>query len=342
MPPRKLRVGVIGLGMGASHVRAYARIEGVQLAAICDVDREALSLVARDVPKAIATDDWSLLCELDLDIVSICSPDHLHHRMAKRALEAGAHVMCEKPMTTTLADAQDLLATSRRVGLQLAVGNVNRYEPQFRAMKTMLDQGRLGQLFMVEADYVHDMRRVYGVTPWRIDPVQPQNAWLGGAVHPMDLVRWLAGEVTEIMLYDSKSASTPEFPLPDNYVAILRLENGCVGRVWECSGLRRWPEHVVHLNAYGSEGTVLGDTESRSVTAWLDSDAPGRHGPDQIAFEAGRGHRTEEELQDFVHRLRDGRPPEVDALDGARTIAALEAGLRSAETGRPQAVVRVD
>src|SRR5215831_3949808 len=145
-------------------------------------------------------------------------------------------------MVTALDDARELVRLVRRTGRKLAVGNVSRFVPQFRLIKQFVEEGRLGELFFVESDYVHDMRRVYRRTPWRIDAVHPQYAWPGGGVHPMDLVRWVAGDVAEITLYQNKCASAPEFPLPDNCISILKFANGCHGKVWETSGIRRWPE----------------------------------------------------------------------------------------------------
>ncbi|MBM4436832.1 MAG: Gfo/Idh/MocA family oxidoreductase [Actinobacteria bacterium] len=198
------RAAVIGLGMGASHVRAYQALPHIEVAAVCDMDEGRLSAVAHDLRVPRTTTEWQAICDLDVDLVSVCTPDHRHFEMAKRALAHGKHVVCEKPMTTSYEDAVELVQTVRATGRQLAVGNVNRYVPCLRALKAMLDQGRLGDLFMVEGTYVHDMRRVYRQPPWRTDPLHPQNAWYGGAVHPVDLVRWLAGDVAEIMLYHNK------------------------------------------------------------------------------------------------------------------------------------------
>ena len=336
-----LRVGVVGLGMGKSHVHAYHAIPDVVVESVCDTNPDLLSRVATEfeVPHAVA--QWEQLCDLKLDIISICTPDHLHYAMAKRALESGAHVVCEKPMTTSLEDALDLVHAVHRTGRHLAVGNVNRYEPQFRALRGLVEDDRLGELFMVEGAYIHDMRRVYRKTPWRTDPAYPQNAWFGGGVHPVDLVRWLAGEVVEITLYQNKVASAPEFPLPDNYVATLRFESGCLGRVWETSGIRRWPEHIVTLGAYGAEGTAIADTESRVLTAWLDPHDSNRDGPTRTPFSAARGHPVLEELRDIVASIRADRPPLVDVVDGARTIAVLDAGLQSVGSARPERVQQI-
>ncbi len=337
----ELRVGVIGLGMGERNSRAYREIEAVRLVAVCDVEEDRVRRVAAEVGAEVGTTEWRDLCELGLDVISVCSPDHLHHEMARAALESGAHVLCEKPMTTTLEDALDLVGTADRTGRKLAVGNVNRFVPQIRAVHELAAKGRLGELFMVEGSYIHDMRNVYVRTPWRIDPGMPQNPWIAGASHAMDLVRWLGGEIEEIMMYENRVKGTAA-ELPEHAISILRFESGCLGKVWLNKGLRRWPEHVVELAAYGSDGTAMANTEDMQVRAWLDPEIGGQMGPTVIPFEVASGHPVKAELESFVTSILEDTPPLIDVREGARTVAALMAGLDSAESGRPAKVPRVE
>ena len=337
----ELKAGVIGLGMGERHSRAYREISGVRLVAVCDIDAQRSNRVAGELNAEVAATNWQELCDLGLDLISVCSPDHLHHRMAKAALQGGAHVLCEKPMTTTLADAEDLVRTADRTDRKLAVGNVNRFVPQIRAVHDLVRKGRLGELFMVEANYIHDMRNVYERTPWRIDPEIPQNPWIAGASHAMDLVRWLAGDVDEITMYHNHVAGTPA-TLPDHAISMLRFHSGCLGRVWLNKGLRRWPEHIVQLGAYGSDGTALTDTENMQVTAWLDPDIAGQMGPTVIPFKPTIGHPVVDELTAFVRNILDDTEPLVDVRAGAATIATLSAALDSAANGRPEKVRRIE
>ncbi len=336
----ELKVGVIGLGMGERHSRAYREIEGVWLVAVCDVDGERVERVAGEVGAEVGTTEWRGLCDLGLDLISVCAPDHLHHEMAKAAMESGAHVLCEKPMTTTLEDALDLVWTADRTGRKVAVGNVNRFVPQLRAVHEMVAKGRLGELFMVEGSYVHDMRNVYVRTPWRIDPEMPQNPWIAGASHAMDLVRWLGGEVEEIMMYENRVKGTAA-ALPEHAISILRFESGCLEKVWLNKGLRRWPEHVVELAAYGSDGTAMTNTEDMQVRAWLDPEIGGPMGPAVMEFKPTIGHPVKAELEAFVKAILEDRPPLIDVRDGARTIAALVAALESAKNGIPVKVEQV-
>ena len=337
----ELKAGVIGLGMGERHSRAYREIDGVRLVAVCDVDAERVERVAGEVGAEVGATEWRELCDLGLDVISVCAPDHLHHQMAKAAMESGAHVLCEKPMTTTLEDALDLVRTADRTGRKVAVGNVNRFVPQIRAVHKMVAKGRLGELFMVEGSYIHDMRNVYVRTPWRIDPEMPQNPWIAGASHAMDLVRWLGGEVEEIMMYENHVKGTAA-ALPEHGISILRFESGCPGKVWLNKGLRRWPEHVVELAAYGSDGTAMTNTEDMQVRAWLNPEIGGQRGATVIPFDATVGHPVKAELEAFMTAILEDGPPLIDAREGARTIAALVAALESAKNGIPVKVERVE
>ena len=337
-----LRVAILGLGMGAAHAQVYRELEGVRVVAVCDTDPARLGAFAREHEVAVTSDDYrQIVTRDDVDIVSVCTPDHLHYEHCRLAIEHGKHVMCEKPMVTTLEDARDLVSRVRLAHVKFAVGNVNRFVPHFAAIKRLIETGRLGELFFVESDYIHDMRNVYRRTPWRIDEQHPQNAWLGGGVHPVDLVRWLAGDIEEVMLYSNKCASAPEFLLPDNYVATLRFRSGCLGKVWETSGIRRWPEHVVNLNAYGSQGTAMSNTLEMHVKAWLDPDITGQADATIMPFVRTVGHPVRTELQHFVDSIRNDTEPLVSVEEGAKTVATLVAGLRSAETGRPEGVAEI-
>ena len=335
----ELGVAVIGFGVGRSHLRAYREIPGVRLVILCDTDEERLAqarqefdgiATTRDVEEAVSRDD--------VHVVSVCTPDHLHYEHCLAAIAHGKHILCEKPMTTSEAHAWDLVQRVAAADVRFAVGNVNRFVPQFAALHQFVQDGRLGELFFVESDYIHDMRRVYQRTPWRADSVNPQNAWFGGGVHPMDLVRWVAGDVAEITLYANKSASAPEFPLPDTYISILKFQNGCLGKVWETSAIRRVPGHVVNFNAYGAEGTMLTNTLEMEAKLWLNWGVDGLAGAQTLPFQRTIGHPVLDELTHLVECIRTGATPLVDATEGAKTIATLAAGLRSAESGKPEQV----
>lgn len=332
-------VGVVGLGMGWAHAKAYHEL-GCRVAMVCDPNEERARACARDVGGAAVTTDYrELLARPEISLVTVATPDHLHFTHAAAALRAGKHVMLEKPMVTRLADARALVRLVRKTRRLLAVGNVNRYVPQFAHVRKLADSGKLGRLFHVESDYIHDMRGMYAWTPWRRDRRAPQDFWIGGAVHPVDLIRWVGGEIREVFMYATRG-SVPEFPLDSDFIAAIRFTSGATGKIWATAGIRRRPEHTVRLCAYGDRGSVETD-HGPTARVYLHGESAGQADWATVPFAATHGHPVRDELKDFLACVRTGRRPLVDVVEGARTIAVLDAALRSARSGRPVRVPRI-
>ena len=325
-------VGVIGLGMGWAHARAYRQL-GVRVAWVCDTDERRAIACAREVGARSTTQVKDVLDDHAVRAVSIATPDHLHAEHARAVLAAGRHVMIEKPMVTHLKDAQMVVRLANVTGLTVAVGNVNRFVPQFAHVRTLVTSGRLGRLFHVEADYIHDMRNVYRATPWRRDRRHAQNFWIGGGVHPVDLARWVGGEIRDIHVRATRR-TVPEFPLDSDFIATVGFTSGATGKLWVTAGIRRRPEHEVRLNAYGSKGSMETGF-SNLAKQYLHREGGRARDWATVKFPKTHGHPVREELRHFLDCIARGRTPLVDAEDGAKTIAVLSAGLRSARLGQP-------
>ncbi len=337
-----LRAAVIGLGMGRQHLAAYRQIPGVEIALICDSDPARLEAVSAEYPQARTVTDWREVAQDPaVDVVSLCTPDHLHFEQASALALCGKHILCEKPMVTSAADARALLRIVHETGITFAVGNVNRFVPQFALAARYAREGRLGDLFLVESDYIHDMRRVFQQTPWRTDAAAPQNAIFGGGVHPVDLARWVAGEVVEVFACGNHK-TVPEYNSPDNVLISLQFASGCVGKVWVTFGIRRQPEHNVTLNAFGGEGTIYTDSERPEARLYVPALAEGQHGWASVPFAPQVGHPVRAELEHLVECIRTGREPLVSVTDAARTVAVLAAAQQSLETGQPVPVEDIE
>jgi len=335
---RVLRAAVIGLGVGARHAQAYQEIPGVEVAALCDTDRERLDEMGGRHPGAKRTTDWrDVVADGDIDIVSICTPDHMHFEQAAALVRAGKHVLCEKPMVMGVEQARELVELVFEHGVIFSVGNVCRFVPQFAAAIDYARQGKLGDLFAVEADYIHDMREVFARTSWRVDPEHPQNAIFGGGVHPIDLLQQAAGEVVEVFAYGNHKV-LPEYHELDNILISLKFASGCIGKVWVTFGVRQQPHNRINLNFYGSKGSVLTDSQHAEVKLYLEGMDSAGSGWATIPLERQEGHPFRAELERFVDCVRNKRPPAVSVVSGARTVAVMSAARASLESGRPEAV----
>ena len=193
----QLGVAIVGTGMiGNVHRRAAilagARIIGVS-ASSPERAREVAS--AWNLPRAYR-DIEEALADPQVQVVHICTPNHLHRAMAQAALEAGKHVICEKPLATTLQDAQALAALAASSGLVATVPFVYRYHPVVREARARIAQGELGPLRLIHGSYLQDWLLDPASNNWRVDPA------LGGASrvfadigsHWCDLVEWVSGE----------------------------------------------------------------------------------------------------------------------------------------------------
>jgi predicted dehydrogenase len=193
----KLGVAIVGTGMiGEVHRRAAilagAFVRGVSASS---PERAREVALAWDVPRAYR-DIEEVVADPQVQVVHVCTPNHLHRAMAQAALEAGKHVICEKPLATTLADARTLAALAASTGLAATVPFVYRYHPVVREARARIAQGELGPLRLIHGSYLQDWLMDPASNNWRVDPV------LGGASrvfadigsHWCDLVEWVTGE----------------------------------------------------------------------------------------------------------------------------------------------------
>jgi predicted dehydrogenase len=260
-----LRAAVIGLGVGEAHARTYGEHPDCELVGLCDIDAGRLAEIAAQHPGVRTTvDPRELLRDPEIDVVSIASYDDAHYAQVKTALEHGKHVFVEKPLCVRRDEAAELRRVlAERPGQVLSSNLVLRASPRFRALKMLIDDGRLGDLYYVEADY--DYGRLHKITEgWRGD-LPHYSVVLGGGVHVVDLLLWLTGRrVVEVSAYGNRIASAgTKFRFDDLVVALLRFEDGVLGKVAANFGSATPHFHAVQV--FGTEATFVNGPED----AWL-------------------------------------------------------------------------
>jgi predicted dehydrogenase len=332
---QELRAAVIGLGFGRRHVQAYQRLPGVRVVALVAQDPDRLEQARREYGIPAAYTDDALLYEREaLDLVSICTPDRLHAEQALRALRAGVNVLCEKPIAVCMEEAHDLVQAVRESGLLYMSGHNYRFVPQFAQLKALVEAGTVGDLLLGESSYVQDLYAMQARGPgyWRW--ADPQDFYLGGAIHNVDLLRWTLGEVREV--HSWATHGMPFYPLDDTYVTNLIFESGCIGRLLLVLGARLKAKFRFDLNVYGSQGSIaaaLGQSEVVQNVAALPGEAP-------VVLPVESGDALDLEIAHWVECVRRGETPAVDVVEGAQAVAVCLAAVRSAREGRPIAVDR--
>lgn len=268
----KLRVGVIGTGFGSTvQIPAFRANPRVEVVAVASGQPGKARQVADRLGVPHAFDDWTKLVAADLDLVSITTPPHLHHAMALAALNAGRHVLCEKPMAMSAPEAEEMLSGADRARRVHVIDHELRFNPNRRKARTLLAEGFIG---------VPRHVLLTAVNASRLDPAKPWGWWfdetrgggLLGAVgsHQVDLLRYWLGDITAVT--GTADPVVPERPLPDGSgrrrvtadeftTFSLRFRSGAVGTVF----LSCVAAHGVgpRVEVWGDEGHLLLDADDR-------------------------------------------------------------------------------
>jgi 1,5-anhydro-D-fructose reductase (1,5-anhydro-D-mannitol-forming) len=309
---------------------AIAQIDGADLVAVLSRDRSRGEEFARRHGGArVFTDYDELLADPDLDIVFVASPNALHADQVVAAAAAGKHVFCDKPLATSVADAQRAVEACRAAGVKLGIHFQTRYHQFVPEVRQALADGRIGDVVIAEMEVSPGRNPLRG---WRTDP---GLAGLGSVnnlgVHAYDLLRYLLGhEVTEVTaLLDVGRRDALETVA----LVLLRFDNGTLAYV---NANQAVPDHRPDLVLYGTEGRITGESVTR----------PGLDGQVRIladgkesSFETSSRDASLRAVQAFQRAVTEDTDSDASGLDGLRSVQLTEAIARSAREGK---TVRLD
>ena len=342
----EIGLGVIGINptnMGST-MTLLADVPDLkyELRGICAKRTEVLETYAEQIGVGLWTTDYQELVRRDdIDVIAVYSPDHLHAEHCIAAIEAGKHVVCTKPMVTNLDDAKQLVELVRGKGIKFLVGQTMRFDLQFLTMSRFVEDGDLGKIMAAEAYYVHDLRDVYELTPWRLEV--PQDLMFGGVVHPVDILRCFLGDVEEVHAYGMKGELTPESPKMNNFFLNLKFRNGQIGRAMGLYDIVHPPMPMMQVSLYGTKGTMIGDfTDNKGgqVKMILDKMASKESlemvcPPEIDTSVYGHGQTVIRYMRHFQQCLFEDLEPSPNVIDGAKSIAVGVAAWESIRTGQP-------
>lgn len=345
---QKLGVGVIGLHEGHSLLVALRASGLCRAVAGCDLSEEKRQAALDAAPGIFVTDDYdALLARDDVRIVAIYTPDNYHADHIERAFLAGKDVICTKPLINDPSDAARLLDAARKTGRRLQVGQSTRFFEPFQRQRELFEQGRFGEIEVVDAHYNHRMDWYYEKSPWTIEDTH--WAYLGLS-HPVDLVRWYLGPIREVHAVGTVTSLGAQYgaKTPDAICVNLVAENGRIGRVLGNYGFHELPKARALIECFlmGSKGTSLGRYPDLRFTY---HDSKGIE-IEEDYHHAMAGYYYRHELKGmhygefcnytdyFASKLLSGEPNSPDLEEGLSTVMAMRAVVASLETGKPQPV----
>ncbi len=198
-----VKVGVAGLGfIGPAHIEALRRIPGIEVVAVSEYSEEQAKEKAQQLGIEKYHGNFDDLLKESIDCVHICTPNNLHYEMSKAALLAGKHVVCEKPLATTVDEGKELVELAKEKGLVHAVHFNIRYYPMVRQMKVMREKGKLGEIYSIIGSYLQDWLFYTTDYNWRLEPELSGKSKAVADIgsHLMDLLEYISGvKITEVM-----------------------------------------------------------------------------------------------------------------------------------------------
>ncbi|ASS66110.1 MULTISPECIES: Gfo/Idh/MocA family oxidoreductase [unclassified Paenibacillus] len=352
----KLRVGIIGCGgiANGKHLPALSQNGNVELAAFCDIVEEKARQAADQYGidgAAVYTDYQELLKDGSLDIVHVLTPNDSHSPISVAALDAGKHVMCEKPMAKTAEEARAMLEAARRSGKKLTIGYNNRFRPDSQHLKKVCEAGELGEIYYAKA---HAIRR-RAVPTWGVfldEEKQGGGPLIDIGTHALDLTLWMMDNYKPVSVTGSvfhklgskenaANAWGPwdpaKFTVEDSAMGFIKMENGATIVLEASWALNTLDIDEAKCSLSGTEGgadmkgglRINGEDSSRLYVKEIDLNAGG------VAFYSGTSQRDiDVECSAWIDSVLNDTEPVVKPEQALVVTEILEAIYESARTGK--------
>ncbi|MCF6135578.1 Gfo/Idh/MocA family oxidoreductase [Thermoactinomyces vulgaris] len=335
-----IRYGIVGCGhIAKKHVAAIKAVEGAELVAVCDTNEERLSEFAVDGVRGY-TDLKDMLAS-DVDVVCICTPSGIHAPLTIQAAEAKKHVIVEKPMALTLEDADRMIDACEKNGVKMAVVHPNRFRPAVVELRKQLEQGAFGKIGHANATVRWNRNQAYyDQAPWRGTKAMDGGVLMNQAIHNMDLLLWMMGDIEEISSYHATRIRNIE--AEDTSVSVIRFKNGALG-VLEAA-VTIYPKNLEEsLSIFGEKGTaVIGGPTANWIKEWKFEGLPDEEAQNTI-------RRVEQDpfgipghqciIQDMTEAVLKDRKPVVSGEEGRKALSFVIGCQLAAERNRP---IRMD
>ena len=340
----KLRVGVIGLGMGRGHLKTYQSIpDKCEVGGICDTDPARLQEIGDTYGVADRyTDPEEMFDHAGLDAISLAVPNTFHCPLTCSALEKGLHVLCEKPMAMSVEEAEKMKAAAEKSGRTLMINFSSRFNPTSFALKQQTDAGELGDIYFGRTVW-HRRRGMPGFGGWfGRKEMSGGGPLIDLGVHRIDLALWMMGHpepaavngaVYNVIAREKAERENKPFSVEDLACGMIRFKNGATLIVEASWALNIKDKDQIGMTLYGDKGGLLQGSMTRSQGA----DA-------EFYIEEGGNLYTKQldrvctpapsSYEEFVDCILEDREPLATADEGIKVQKILEGLYESAEKGR--------
>jgi UDP-N-acetylglucosamine 3-dehydrogenase len=328
-------LGLIGLGgISVAHIAGYQRSADARIVAVCDSNENRLRAMAAELRADAYADYRHMLEDPAVQAVDVMLPHNLHYRVVTDSLEAGKHVLVEKPLAVSSEECMDLIARAARAGLMLSVAENTRFVAAYVELERMLAAGTLGEIRLIRTMISGtEEGRLRNTALWKgRSSSSGGGAILDAGPHSFYLLKWLFGEIAVLRAFHDRLIGEAE--VEDNGVVAGRLRSGALFRCeFTFTAEVPWSER---LEVYGSEGAMIVDQLLDPPAVHIrGSQDYERRALDGVAFNprGWKGESIAVSVGEFAAALAEGRSAPVDPNDGAYGVFVSEAAYASAAAG---------
>ncbi|MFQ6094519.1 MAG: Gfo/Idh/MocA family oxidoreductase [Candidatus Bathyarchaeia archaeon] len=327
-----MRFGVAGVGnIGTLHVdNIQRRLNEGEVVAVADTREDVLKEVSAKYGIKKTYRDYKELAKDDIDAVIISLPNFMHNEAVKVFAETGKHVFCEKPMSLTLREAEDVVSTVDKYGIKFQVGYNRRFDEAYMKAKETIKNGELGTVTLARSN----TRDPVPPKGWEKNPKLSGGIFVGTCTHDFDCLRWLVGsEVREV--YASKSYlvydELEKLGYPDNVMVMLKFESEAMAEVDASRNCAYG--YDVRTEVFGTKGAVRIEKDKKLDMLFFNRIGVRHDYPYWFARRFTESYL--EEVRSFTRCIIEDTKPLVTAKDGRAVLEVAIAARKSAENGRP-------
>lgn len=336
-----MNFAVIGCGrISYKHVEALINnIDNCKLRALCDiVEEKAIERKNQyeknaDTVVCIYTDYKKMLFDEDIDCVAICTESGYHAKIAIDCLNAGKHVMIEKPMAMTLEDADKINNLAREKGLKIGVCHQNRFNPPIQKLRRALEEGRFGKIINVTARILWTRdQNYYNQASWRGTKELDGGTLMNQCIHNIDLLQWMVGSEVE-RVYCERDTFIRDIEMEDFGAILIRFKNKTIGIVEGSACV--YPKNLEEtLSVFGENGTVvIGGLAVNKIQTWQFADKKDYDDEvDDSSVENVYGNGHTPLYKNFINAVKENKEPYINGEEGKKALSIILSSYKNYET----------
>lgn len=325
----KINFAIIGCGRIAQRHAEHIHNLG-KLVAVCDiVSEKADQLASKYQATAFSSIEDMLQANLDIQVVSVCSPNGLHAAHTIAALRAGFHVLCEKPMALSVQDCGEMIKEAEKANRRLFIVKQNRFNPPVAAVKKLIDEGKLGKIYSAQLTCF-----------WNRNPEYYENSWKGTKAldggtlytqfsHFIDLLYWMVGDVKDVTAFTGNYQHQGIIEFEDTGTVTLKFYNGAIGTInYSVNSYDKNMEGS--LTIFGEKGTIkiggqyLNELEYQSIEAYEIKDLPPGNPPNNYGKYFGSMSNHDKVYKNVIEVLQNGGVIATNGFEGLKTVEIID------------------